>query len=127
DEAPHGRGDAAGVGGRGAHRDRTPRRRAARLTAAPAAPTLLLAPTARVGSSRRGPPSHRPPGGAPMSKPDFREFVRLSREGDLVPVWREFLFDTDTAVTAYAKLVRPPFGFLLESVVGGEKWARYTF
>ncbi|HWV57968.1 MAG TPA: chorismate-binding protein, partial [Longimicrobiales bacterium] len=62
-----------------------------------------------------------------MSKPDFNEFVRLSRQGDLVPVWREFLFDTDTAVTAYAKLARPPFGFLLESVVGGEKWARYTF
>jgi anthranilate synthase component I len=42
-------------------------------------------------------------------------------------VWHEFLFDVDTAVTAYAKLARPPFGFLLESVVGGEQWARYTF
>ena len=37
------------------------------------------------------------------------------------------MFDVDTAVTAYAKLRRPPFGFLLESVVGGEQWARYTF
>lgn len=45
----------------------------------------------------------------------------------LVPVWREFLFDTDTAVTAYAKLAEPPFGFLLESVEGGEQWARYSF
>ncbi len=45
----------------------------------------------------------------------------------MVPVWREFLFDVDTAVTAYAKLVEPPYGFLLESVVGGEQWARYTF
>ncbi|MDX1567640.1 MAG: anthranilate synthase component I, partial [Longimicrobiales bacterium] len=36
-------------------------------------------------------------------------------------------FDVDTAVTAYAKLAEPPFGFLLESVVGGEQWARYTF
>src|SRR5690606_8219100 len=35
--------------------------------------------------------------------------------------------DTDTAVSAYRKLARPPFGFLLESVVGGETWARYTF
>ena len=45
---------------------------------------------------------------------------------------RTFPFDTDTAVTAYAKLAsaRPAgqrFGFLLESVTGGEKWARYTF
>ncbi len=45
----------------------------------------------------------------------------------MVPVWREFLFDVDTAVTAYAKLAKPPFGFLLESVVGGEQWARYSF
>ena len=45
----------------------------------------------------------------------------------MVPVWREALFDVDTAVSAYAKLQRGPFGFLLESVVGGEKWARYTF
>ncbi|MEW5929668.1 MAG: anthranilate synthase component I [Gemmatimonadota bacterium] len=59
--------------------------------------------------------------------PTFPEFVRLAREATLVPVSREFLFDTDTAVSAYHKLARPPFGFLLESVVGGERWARYTF
>ena len=59
--------------------------------------------------------------------PSFPEFVTLSREAGIVPVWREFLFDTDTAVTAYEKLYRPPFGFLLESVVGGEQWARYSF
>ncbi len=69
-----------------------------------------------------------------MITPSRAEF--LDRYGDatlvspgttLVPVWREILFDTDTAVTAYAKIVEPPFGFLLESVVGGETWARFTF
>src|SRR5690554_6531449 len=76
--------------------------------------------------------------GAPLSRlatdvpcmsfyPVFEEFERLSREATLVPVYRELLFDIDTAVSAYAKLARPPFGFLLESVVGGETWARYTF
>ncbi len=60
-------------------------------------------------------------------RPTFDEFRRRARRGTVVPVWREFLFDVDTAVTAYAKLARPPFGFLLESVVGGEQWARYTF
>ena len=45
----------------------------------------------------------------------------------LVPVWREFLFDVDTAVTIYAKLAEPPFGFLLESFVGAEEWARHSF
>lgn len=67
-----------------------------------------------------------------MLRPVFDDFVRLAASGDLVPVSREFLFDADTAVTAYAKLAGGTdgparFGFLLESVVGGEKWARYTF
>lgn len=59
--------------------------------------------------------------------PSFEEFRSLASTNGLVPVWREFLFDVDTAVTAYAKLAEPPFGFLLESVVGGEQWARYSF
>lgn len=59
--------------------------------------------------------------------PTFDEFRSLARRYGVIPVWREFLFDVETAVTAYAKLARPPFGFLLESVVGGEKWARYSF
>ncbi|MGD8728225.1 MAG: anthranilate synthase component I, partial [Gemmatimonadota bacterium] len=59
--------------------------------------------------------------------PSFERFRTLAQDAGLVPVWREFLFDVDTAVTAYAKLAEPPFGFLLESVVGGEQWARYSF
>ncbi|MBA3969953.1 MAG: anthranilate synthase component I, partial [Gemmatimonadetes bacterium] len=59
--------------------------------------------------------------------PTFAEFRRFAGDATLVPVWRDVVFDTDTAVSAYHKLARPPFGFLLESVVGGERWARYTF
>ncbi|MBW3630454.1 MAG: chorismate-binding protein, partial [Gemmatimonadetes bacterium] len=59
--------------------------------------------------------------------PSFPEFQGFAREASLVPVYSELLFDTETAVSAYQKLARPPFGFLLESVVGGETWARYTF
>ena len=59
--------------------------------------------------------------------PSFDEFRALAANAGVVPVWRESLFDVDTAVTAYAKLAEPPFGFLLESVVGGEQWARYSF
>jgi len=59
--------------------------------------------------------------------PSFERFSSLAADSGLVPVWREILFDVDTAVTAYAKLAEPPFGFLLESVVGGEQWARYSF
>ena len=47
--------------------------------------------------------------------------------GAIVPVTRQVLLDGDTPVTAFAKLHRGPFGFLLESLEGGERWARYTF
>ena len=45
----------------------------------------------------------------------------------IVPVVREVVLDADTPVAALAKIARPPFAFLLESLVGGERWARYTF
>ncbi len=45
----------------------------------------------------------------------------------IVPVVREVVLDADTPVAALAKIARGPFAFLLESLVGGERWARYTF
>jgi anthranilate synthase component I len=60
-------------------------------------------------------------------QPSFERFCEYAEGVRVVPVWSELLFDVDTAVTAYAKLADPPFGFLLESVVGGEQWARYSF
>lgn len=59
--------------------------------------------------------------------PSFEDFVAYAQTARIIPVRSEVLFDRDTAVTAYHKLVRPPFGFLLESVVGGETWARWSF
>jgi anthranilate synthase component 1 len=58
----------------------------------------------------------------------FDQFRELASRGGLVPVWRELLLDTDTPVSAFAKLRRGPFAFLLESApAGGETWSRYTF
>jgi anthranilate synthase component 1 len=46
----------------------------------------------------------------------------------VVPVWREILFDRDTAVSAFQRIRRQPFAFLLESApAGSETWSRYTF
>src|SRR6476619_6961424 len=59
--------------------------------------------------------------------PDRAGFLDLARRGRLAFVYREVLADTDTPVSAYAKLGRGPYSFLLESVVGGEKWAAYSF
>ena len=58
---------------------------------------------------------------------NFDEFRAYAADCDLVPVSREVLFDTNTAVTAYARIRDGAHSFLLESVIGGEKWARYTF
>ena len=58
----------------------------------------------------------------------FENFQGRARAEHLVPVWRDCLLDTDTPVTAFAKLREGPFAFLLESApAGGETWARYTF
>jgi anthranilate synthase component 1 len=60
----------------------------------------------------------------------FVHFRARARAHHLVPVWREILLDTDTPVTAFAKLRADGgrFAFLLESApAGGETWSRYTF
>src|SRR6266508_725313 len=54
-------------------------------------------------------------------------FLERAKSGGIVPVMREVITDADTPVAAFAKIARPPFAFLLESLVGGERWARYTF
>jgi len=61
-----------------------------------------------------------------MVHPDLKEFKTLSARGNLIPVYREILADMDTPVSAFLKLGGSP-SFLLESVEGGEKWARYSF
>jgi len=59
--------------------------------------------------------------------PSYDAFVERARQGGMVPVTHEVLLDGDTPVSAFAKLHRGPYGFLLESLEGGERWARYTF
>jgi anthranilate synthase component 1 len=62
-----------------------------------------------------------------MHTPNFETFTKLAKEGNLIPVYREILADTETPVTALMKLAGRPHLFLLESVEGGEKWGRYSF
>jgi len=61
-----------------------------------------------------------------MLHPDIKEFKSLCGKGNLIPVYREIFADFDTPVSAFLKIGGTP-SFLLESVVGGEKWARYSF
>ncbi len=65
--------------------------------------------------------------------PNFDEFLGLTKQGNTIPVYRELLADALTPVTAYRRLSMPAgfapseHSFLLESVVGGERIARFSF
>jgi anthranilate synthase component 1 len=62
-----------------------------------------------------------------MYYPSLDEFKAKASQGNLIPVYREIMADLETPVSAFLKLDRSDFSFLLESVEGGEKWGRYCF
>jgi anthranilate synthase component I len=63
-----------------------------------------------------------------MIQPSFRELQKLAKLGNLIPVYDVFSADLLTPVSAYLRLAQGSrYSFLLESVEGGEKIARYTF
>ena len=59
--------------------------------------------------------------------PSKEEFIDLSKKGNLIPVYREMLADFDTPLSCYKKIDKGDYSFLLESVEGGERIARYSF
>ena len=62
-----------------------------------------------------------------MYSPSRSEFQELAKTYNLIPVFREITADLETPVSAYLKTARGPYSFLLESVEGGERLARYSF
>jgi anthranilate synthase component 1 len=62
-----------------------------------------------------------------MIKPDLKEFIKLTQKGNLIPVYKEINADLDTPVSAFLKIKKGDYSFLLESVEGQEKIARYSF
>jgi anthranilate synthase component 1 len=64
-----------------------------------------------------------------MLRPTLDEVKELARQGggNVVPVYREVAADLETPVSAYLKVARGDHSFLLESVEGGERLARYSF
>jgi anthranilate synthase component 1 len=59
--------------------------------------------------------------------PRKAEFLELSREGNVIPVYADLMADFETPVSAYAKLRAHGPAYLLESVEGGERLSRYSF
>src|SRR6187549_219814 len=63
----------------------------------------------------------------PRYFPDLYTFKQQAASADVVPVFRQLLSDHLTPVMAFEVLGRDPHAFLLESVVGGQNIARYSF
>lgn len=56
------------------------------------------------------------------------EFKQLAAAGyNRIPITLELFADLDTPLSVYLKLANAPYSYLLESVVGGERFSRYSF
>src|SRR5256885_2491362 len=62
-----------------------------------------------------------------MHSPTLEEFLKLASQGNLIPVTRRLLADTETPLSAYRKIRGQDESFLFESVEGGEHLGRYSF
>ncbi len=62
-----------------------------------------------------------------MYYPALEDVRRYAEGGKWVPVWREVVADLETPVSAFLKVHRDGPCFLLESVEGGQRLARYSF
>ena len=59
--------------------------------------------------------------------PSLEEAKKLADRGNLAPIYRVVPADLETPVSAFLKVARGKHSFLLESVEGGERLARYSF
>jgi anthranilate synthase component I len=62
-----------------------------------------------------------------MYYPDLKEFLKLTKKGNVIPVYKEISADLETPVSSFLKIKKNDFAFLLESVEGQEKIARFSF
>ncbi|MFT4587684.1 MAG: anthranilate synthase component 1 [Limisphaerales bacterium] len=62
-----------------------------------------------------------------MHTPDRKEFIKLAKQGNVIPVTRRILADFETPLSAYQKIRGQGESFLAESVEGGERLGRYSF
>ena len=63
-----------------------------------------------------------------MYHPTKKEFIKKTKCGNLIPVYKEIIADTQTPVSAYKQIAfGDKFSFILESVEKGEQFGRYSF
>ncbi len=62
-----------------------------------------------------------------MMNPGVEQVLKLSREYNLIPVVKRLLADMETPIRIFQRYAGRDCAFLLESVEGGSRWARYSF
>lgn len=62
-----------------------------------------------------------------MFYPDFDEVKALAKVYNVIPVSMQIHADMETPISLFKRFENSGYCFLLESVEGGEKWARYSF
>ncbi len=62
-----------------------------------------------------------------MIYPSKKEFIKLAKKGNLIPVYKEIAADLETPVSSFLKIDKSDYSYLLESVEGEEKIARFSF
>ncbi len=61
-----------------------------------------------------------------MFYPEFDRVKELAEHYNIIPVSMEVYADMETPISLFKRFEESRFCFLLESVEGGEKWARYS-
>lgn len=62
-----------------------------------------------------------------MFYPEIEEYIEMSKEYNLIPVYADLFVDMDTPISIFKKVCNGQYTYLLESVEGGENLARYSF
>jgi len=62
-----------------------------------------------------------------MYYPSKKEFIKLSKKGNLIPVYQEIEADLETPVSSFLKIDEGGYSYLLESVEGEANIARFSF
>jgi len=62
-----------------------------------------------------------------MRTDELRQVFNLAKQYNLIPISRTVLADTETPIRVFQRFSEEARAFLLESVEGGSKWARYSF
>ncbi|BBH20985.1 anthranilate synthase component I [Paenibacillus baekrokdamisoli] len=58
---------------------------------------------------------------------ELQQVIKLSETYNLIPIVRHMMADTETPIRIFQHFYKDRQAFLLESVEGGVKWARYSF